>query len=88
MRLGYAMLAGRIAGLALLGNDLSLTSNAALKLRLNFAAGSLFERISTATGDQHAADRDQDRQGPHLLILGMNFTKANDKRLHNSNGFS
>jgi hypothetical protein len=81
------MLAGRIAGLALLGNDLSLTSNAALKLRLNFAAGSLFERISTATGDQHAADRDQDRQGPHPLILGMNFAKANHKRLYKFNGF-
>jgi hypothetical protein len=61
MRLGYAMLAGRVAGLAFLGNNLSLTSYAALKLRLNFAAGSLLERIGAATGDQRAADRNQDR---------------------------
>jgi hypothetical protein len=87
MRLGYAMLAGRVAGLALLRDDFTLTGQAALKLRSDFLASSMLERISAAAGDQHATDRNQDRQGPHPLILGTNFAKANDKRLYNFSGF-
>jgi hypothetical protein len=69
--LRHAVFAGWVAGFALFGYELSLTGDATLQLRLNFAAASLFEWIGTSTGDKHAADRDQDRQGPHPLILGM-----------------
>ena len=58
MRLGHAVFAGRISGIALFGNELSLAGDAALKLGLNVAAISLLERIGASAGDQHAADRD------------------------------
>src|ERR1700738_4259829 len=77
MRRRHAVFSGRVAGIALLGNNFSLTCQTALQLRLNFVAASLLERIGAATDDQHAADRNQDRQGPHPLILGTNFSKAN-----------
>jgi hypothetical protein len=77
----------RVAGVALLWHDITLAGQAALQLRLNFVAGSLLERIGATASNQHAADHNQDRQGLHLLILGMNFAKANDKRLYNSGGF-
>jgi hypothetical protein len=77
MGLGNAMFSGWVPRISLFGDKLTLAGDAALQLRLNFVTGSLFERIGASAGDQHAADRDQDRQGPHLLILGMNFAKAN-----------
>jgi hypothetical protein len=52
------MFCGGIARVALLGDDLALTGDAALQLRLNFGTGSLFERIGASAADQHAADRD------------------------------
>ena len=58
MRLRHAVFAGRISGIAILGDELSLTGNAALKLGLNVAATSLFERIGASAGDQHVADRE------------------------------
>jgi hypothetical protein len=78
----------RVAGITLLRHDLTLAGQAALKLRSDFVASSLFKRIGAPAGDQHAADRDKDRQGLHPLILGMNFAKANDKHLYNPRGFS
>ena len=77
MRLGNAVFAGWIAGLSLLGADSALTGDAALQLRLNFAAISLFERIGTAAGKRCARDHEEDRQGPHPLILGNNDLIAN-----------
>jgi len=77
MRLRHSMLGRGIARLALFGTDLALTGDAALKLRLNFSSASLFKWIGATSVDQQAADRDQDRQGPHPLILGMKQTKSN-----------
>ena len=76
MSLRDGVFAGRIAGLSLFGNDLSLSADAALQLRLHFSATSLFERIGTA-GKRRARDQKKDRPGPHLLILGMKSSKAN-----------
>jgi hypothetical protein len=77
MRLGNAVFAGWIARLSLFGNDLSLPGDAALQLRLNFSTTALFERIGATAGKRHARDHEQDRQGPHPLILGMKPAKAN-----------
>ncbi len=77
MRLGNAVFARWIARVSLFGNDLSLPGNAALQLRLHFLTASLFERIGATAGKRCACDHEQDRQGPHLLILGMNDLIAN-----------
>ena len=77
MSLRHAVFGGGIAGLSLFGADLALAGDAALQLRLHFLTASLFERISASASNQHAADRDQDRQGPHPHILGMKRAKAN-----------
>jgi len=77
MRLRDGVFGGGIAGLSLFWADLALAGDAALQLRLHFGTASLFEWIGASTGDQHAADRDQDRQGPHPFILRMKRTKAN-----------
>ena len=61
MSLRYGVFAGWIAGLSLFGDDLSLTRNAALKLRSHFLTASLFERISATTGKCCPSDREQDR---------------------------
>jgi hypothetical protein len=66
-----------IAGLSLFGNDLSLSGDTALQLRLHFSATSLFERIGATAGKRCARDQEKDRQGPHPLILGMKSSKAN-----------
>jgi hypothetical protein len=79
MGLWHAMLAGRITGLALFRADLAPTCYATLKLRAHFVAGSLFQRISATTKDHHATDRDKNRNGPHLPILGMKFANANER---------
>ena len=79
MRLGDAMLARWIAGLSLFGDDLALTSDPAFQLRLNVSTTSLFERIGAAARECRAPDHEQDRQGPHPLILGMKLAKANGR---------
>jgi hypothetical protein len=58
MRLRHAVFAGRISGITVFGDELSLTSHSALKLGLNVAATSLLERIGASAGDQHVADRE------------------------------
>ena len=58
MRLRHAVFARRIAGIALFGDDLPLTGQAALQPRLDFLTALLFERIGASAGDQHAADRE------------------------------
>ena len=63
------MLRGRIAGVALLWAELALTGNAALELRLHFLARALFKRVSATDRERCECNRDQDRQGSHLLIL-------------------
>src|SRR5205085_1792907 len=65
MRLGNAVFAGWIANVSLFGDDLALTGDAALQLRLHFSTTALFERIRATTSKRRARDRDQDRQGPH-----------------------
>jgi hypothetical protein len=77
MRLWDAVFASWIAGLSLFGDDLPLTRDAALQLRLNFSTISLFERIGATAAQCCARDHEQDRQGPHPLILGMKLAKAN-----------
>jgi hypothetical protein len=77
MRLRDAVFAGWIAGLSLFGDDLSLTRNAALKLRSHFLTASLFDGIGATAHERRARDCEQDQQGPHPLILGMNLSKAN-----------
>ena len=55
LRISFAMytaiVIAVIAGLALFGADLALSGDAALQLRLNLVAASLFEWISASTGD-------------------------------------
>jgi len=77
MRLGHAMFAGRISGIALFGDELSLAGDAALKLRLNVAATSLLERIGTTGRENRKGNREEERPGLHLLILGIQPRKAN-----------
>ncbi len=77
MRLRNTVFAGRITRLSLFGDDLALTRNAALKLRSHFLAASLFEGIGATRGKRCAHDQEQDRQGPHPLILGTKLSKAN-----------
>ena len=77
MSLWYAVFAGWIAGLSLFGHDLALTGDATLQLRLHLLTASLFERIGATAHERRARDCEQDQQGPHPLILGMNLSKAN-----------
>jgi hypothetical protein len=77
MCLWNAVFSGRITRVSLFGDKLALTSNAALQLRLNFSTTTLFEWIGATAGERCAADQEQDRQGPHPLILGMKLAKAN-----------
>jgi hypothetical protein len=58
MRLRNAVFAGWIARFSLLGNDLSLTRDAALQLRLNFSTTSLFEWIGTTAREDCTSDRE------------------------------
>jgi hypothetical protein len=77
VRLRHAVFAGWVARLSLFGSDLSLAGNATLKLRFHFLAASLFERVGATASKRYARDHEQDRQGPHPLILGMKLAKAN-----------
>src|SRR6059058_1938851 len=79
MSLRYGVFAGWIAGLSLFGDDLSLTRNAALKLRSHFLAASLFEGIGATAHERRARDCERDQQGPHPLILGINYQKQMDR---------
>lgn len=76
MRLGHAMFAGRIAGLALFGADLAATGYAAFQLGSNFVAASFFEWIRATAAEEQATNCNQDRTGPHPLILGMKLAFA------------
>jgi hypothetical protein len=58
MGLGNAMFAGWIAWISLFGDNISLAGDAALQLRLNFFASSLFERISATAGEDCTSDRE------------------------------
>ena len=75
----HTVFAGRISRFTLFRADLAATCYAALKLRAHFIAGSLFQRVSATTKDRHATDRDNNRNGPHLPILGMKFANANER---------
>ena len=77
MRLWHGVLARWIARLALFGTDLALAGNAALQSRLDFLTALLLERIGATAGQHRACDHEQERQGPHPLILGMKLSKAN-----------
>jgi hypothetical protein len=77
MSLRHAMFGCRIARLALLRNKLSLAANAALQLRLYFLTTPLLERIGATAGNRCARDQEEDRQGPHPLILESNDLIAN-----------
>ncbi len=79
------MFAGRISRLALFGTNLAAASYATLKLRANFFAGSFFERITATGAEEDASYRDQERKGPHPLILGMKWTKATRQDLSDAN---
>lgn len=63
------MLSGRIAGVALFWAEFALAGDAALELRLHFLAGALFKGVSATDRKRCECNRDQDRQGSHLLIL-------------------
>jgi hypothetical protein len=60
--------------------ELTLTCDAAFELALDFLCAPLFERIGATAHHQCACDREQDRQGLHLLILGNE--RANARELH------
>jgi hypothetical protein len=79
MGLWHTVFAGWISRFTLFRADLAPTCYATLKLRAHFVAGSLFQRISATTKDHHATDRDKNRYGPHLPILGMKFANANER---------
>jgi hypothetical protein len=77
VRLGYAMLGSGITRLALFGADLTATSYAPLELRSDFLARSMFEGIGATCEGQQAGDCDENRKGPHRLILETKPRKAN-----------
>jgi hypothetical protein len=79
MGLWHTVFAGRISRFTLFRADLAATCYAALKLRAHFVAASPFQRIGATTKDHHATDRDKNRNGPHLPILGMKFANANER---------
>jgi hypothetical protein len=60
--------------------EFTLTGHAAFELVGHFARGSLFEGISATARHQRATQKNQDRQGLHLLILGNE--RANARELH------
>ena len=77
MSLRYGVFAGRITRLSLFGYDLALAGDATLQLRLDFLTAPLLQRIGATGGKRCAHDQEQDRQGPHPLILGTKLSKAN-----------
>ena len=69
MRLRDTMLRSWIAGVAFFWSELALTGDAALELRLHFLRAALFKRVGATDRETCEYNRDQDRQGAHLLIL-------------------
>lgn len=72
MSLRHAVFGSGIAGFSLFGADLALSGNSALKLRFNFTAASLFQRIRTTRHKERDSERKRDQQALHPLILGTN----------------
>jgi hypothetical protein len=68
MRLRYAVLRRWIVGCPLDWAKRSLTGYATPELLLHFLSGALFKGIRAATQGQQY-DCEQNRKGPHLLIL-------------------
>jgi hypothetical protein len=68
MSLWDAMLCGWIASWSLHRADCSLTSHSSLELSLHLLRAALLEGIGAPTHSQ-VCDREQDREGLHLLIL-------------------
>jgi hypothetical protein len=60
--------------------EFTLPGHAAFELVAHLARGSLFERISATARHQRTSEKDRDRQGLHLLILGNE--RANARELH------
>ena len=58
--------------------ELTLTCDAAFELALDFLCAPLFDRIGTTAHHQCVCDREQDRQGLHLLILGSDQAIASE----------
>ncbi|MEY2543572.1 MAG: hypothetical protein QOE81_1033 [Verrucomicrobiota bacterium] len=58
MGLGNAVFAGWIAWVSLFGDNISLAGDAALQLRLNVSATSLFERISATAREDCTSDHE------------------------------
>ena len=79
MRLGHAVLGGRIArvALAFAFGELPLSGDAAFQLRLHVTAAALFDRIGTTLREDCEGNREEERPGLHLLILGIQPRKAN-----------
>lgn len=77
MRLRDAMFAGRIAGLPFLRTELALPGDSALQLRLNFLTSLLFQGIGATDREDGDENREEERPGLHLLILGTKQTKSN-----------
>jgi len=63
------MFGGGITGLPLFRAELAATSYAPLELRAHVLARSLFEGIGATCEGQQAGDCDENRKGPHRLIL-------------------
>jgi hypothetical protein len=61
MCLRHTVFASRVTGFTLFGDDLALSGQPALQLRLNLLAASMFEWISATAQAQRKTDRDQDR---------------------------
>lgn len=70
MRLRHAMFSGGVAGFPLLRSNLPSPGNAALELRADVLPRALFERIGAAGDECCEKDREEERPGLHLLILG------------------
>jgi hypothetical protein len=76
MSLRNTVFAGLIVGRPLDRTEFSLAGHAAFKLVADFAGGALFERIGTTARYQRTSKENQDRQGPHLPILGSALVNA------------
>ena len=70
MGLRNSVLVCLVAGWAIHRPELTLTGDATFELALDFLCAPLFERIGATAHHHCVSDREQDRQGLHLLILG------------------
>jgi len=77
MGLRNSMFGSWIAGITFLRNEFALTTETSLELRADFLPASLLERIGATEGERGEENLEEERPGPHPLILEMKSANAN-----------